>query len=360
MRYVIRHVDAELAHRVGMAILRAAVAFGPLRSVLARHYAPDPSCAVQVLGLNLPSRIGVAAGLDKNARAVLGLAALGFGFVEVGTVTARPQPGNPKPRLFRLPADRAIVNRMGFNNDGAAVIAARLAELRARRAGQAVVIGVNIGRSKAATPGETVDDYCTSARMLAPYADYLTINVSSPNTPGLRDLHATDRLAPLIRAVRATTDEACAGAPHARRHRPPLLLKISPDLADADVLDICRVVTDTGLDGVIATNTTIGRAGLRSPAGPVEAAGAGGLSGAPLRERATQVQALLRATLPDGVVVVASGGVDSPADVVDRLAGGAALVQAYTGFVYGGPSWPARVNRGLTHSFSSDAAVEPG
>ncbi|MBE7186660.1 quinone-dependent dihydroorotate dehydrogenase [Jatrophihabitans endophyticus] len=341
MRLVVRHVDAELAHRLGMSLLQLVGRATPLRLLVARVCAPPRACATRALGLELRSPLGVAAGLDKNAHAVLGLAALGFGFVEVGTVTARPQPGNPRPRLVRLPADRAIVNRMGFNNDGAAVVADRLRRLRSTRAGQAVVLGVNVGRSKAAGPDETIDDYRTSTRLLAPYADYLTVNISSPNTPGLRDLHAADRLRPLLEAVRDECDAATT-----RRTPLPVLLKISPDLDDADVPAVVAVARAAGLAGVIATNTTVGRAGLTSPHREVERAGGGGLSGRPLRERARHVQSMLRAR-PDAGVVVASGGVDSPDDAATRLAEGAELVQAYTGFVYGGPTWPARVNRRL-------------
>lgn len=338
MRFVVRHVDAELAHRIGMAMLQTVGAVAPLRRVVTRLCAPPPACATRVMGLDLRSPLGVAAGLDKNAHAVLGLAALGFGFVEVGTVTARPQPGNPRPRLVRLIDDRAIVNRMGFNNDGAAVVADRLRRLRSTRAGREVVLGVNVGRSKAAGPDETVDDYRTSTRLLAPYADYLTVNISSPNTPGLRDLHAAERLRPLLETIRSSCDEVTT-----RRTPLPILLKISPDLDDADVPGVAAIARSAGLTGLIATNTTVGRDGLSSSPALVDAAGGGGLSGRPLRERARRVQHLL----VDGGVVVASGGVDSPDDAATRIADGAELVQAYTGFIYGGPAWPARVNRRL-------------
>jgi dihydroorotate dehydrogenase len=347
MRLVVRHVDAERAHRVGVALMRLAVLIAPLRIALTRLWAPPEACAVDVLGLRLRSPLGVAAGFDKNARAVRALVMLGFGYVEIGTVTARPQPGNPKPRLFRLPADQALVNRMGFNNDGAEVIAGRLRALRREPDGARAIVGVNIGRSKLAEPHETVDDYCTSARLLAPLADYLTINISSPNTPGLRDLHAVDQLRPLLVAVRAACDAACAAAGSPRRERVPILLKISPDLADADVVAIRRLVGELGIDGVIATNTTVTRDGLRTSPEAVAATGAGGLSGAPLAGRAREVQALLSSTPTDGLVLVASGGVMTPADGAARLAAGAALVQAYTGFIYGGPAWAAHVNRAI-------------
>jgi dihydroorotate dehydrogenase len=353
MRHVVRHIDAERAHRIGVALMRLAVLIAPLRRALTRLWAPPAGCAVDVLGLRLRSPLGVAAGFDKNAHAVRALVMLGFGYVEIGTVTARPQPGNPKPRLFRLPADHALVNRMGFNNDGAEVVARRLRALRQQPDGDRAIIGVNIGRSKLAEPHETVDDYCTSARLLAPLADYLTINISSPNTPGLRDLHAVDQLRPLLVAVRAACDAACASADHPRRDRVPILLKISPDLADDDVVAVGRLVSELAVDGVIATNTTVTRDALQTPDDAVAATGAGGLSGAPLAHRAVEVQALLRADLADGRVLVASGGVMSPSDATERLATGAALVQAYTGFIYGGPAWAARVNRAIASSRSA-------
>ena len=339
---VSRRLDAELAHRLGFLLLRLALSVPPLRAVVARRCAPRPDAAVEVLGLRFPGPLGVAAGFDKNAVGVVALAALGFGFVEIGTVTARPQPGNPTPRLARLPADRAIVNRMGFNNDGADAVAARLAALRRTRAGRDVVIGVNIGRSKTATPDEVVADYSHSARALAPHADYLAVNISSPNTPGLRDLHAVDALRPLLLALRAVCDDVPG------RGRLPLLVKVSPDAADADLLAVADLALEVGVDGLIATNTTIGRAGLTSPVTEVEAAGGGGLSGPVLAGRAEQVLRLLRAHVGDRLVLVGVGGIAAPADARARLAAGADLVQSYTGLVYGGPAWPARVTRTLS------------
>ena len=344
MRVVARWVDAELAHRLGFLLLRTALALPPVRALVARRCAPSPECATEALGLSLRSPLGVAAGFDKNAHGVVALTALGFGYVEIGTVTAQPQPGNPTPRLFRLPRDRAIVNRMGFNNDGAEAVARRLARTRRSKAGAAAVIGVNIGRSKAATSEEAALDYGVSARLLAPYADYLTVNISSPNTPGLRDLHAIELLRPLLVSVQRSCAESRAAA---GRPRLPLLLKISPDSADEDLLAIADLAVELGVDGLIATNTTIGRAGLKSDPGLVESAGAGGLSGPPLRERALAVQALLVERVAGRVLIAAAGGIELPDDAVERLDAGATLVQAYTGFVYGGPAWPARVNAAI-------------
>ncbi len=340
-RPVSRWLDAELAHRLGFLLLRVVLAVPPLRALVALRCAPPDDAAVEVLGVRFPGPLGVAAGFDKNARGVLALSALGFGFVEIGTVTARPQPGNPRPRLARLPADRAIVNRMGFNNDGADAVAARLAELRRTAAGRRAVIGVNIGRSKLATPDEVVADYSHSARVLAPHADYLAVNISSPNTPGLRDLHAVDTLRPLLAALRTICDDVPG------RDRLPLLVKVSPDAADADLLAVADLALELGVDGLIATNTTVARTGLTSRPAQVAAAGDGGLSGPVLAERAETVLRLLRARAGDRLVLIGVGGIDTPAAARARLAAGADLVQAYTGFVWGGPAWPARVTRGL-------------
>ncbi|MBS45818.1 MAG: dihydroorotate dehydrogenase (quinone) [Nocardioides sp.] len=346
-------LDAEAAHRQGFAALR-------LGSPLVRAAAPladrllgvDPQ-PVEAMGLRFPHALGLAAGFDKNAEAVDALAALGFGHVEVGTVTAQAQPGNPRPRLFRLVNDRAVVNRMGFNNEGAAVVAARLADREQRRrrlpAGSGPVLGVNVGKTKVVPEDDeaaVLDDYATSTRLLAPYADYLVVNVSSPNTPGLRHLQAVERLEPLLRHVRLTADRATVEA--GLRDTPvPLLVKIAPDLADDDVLAVGDLALAVGLDGVVATNTTISREGLRSHPAEVEELGAGGLSGRPLRTRATEVLRLLRDRVGPGLTLVGVGGIGSAEDARERLAAGADLLQAYTAFVYEGPAWPRRVVAGL-------------
>jgi dihydroorotate dehydrogenase len=316
-------------------VLSATLGTRAARALARRLLGPrDPALRVRALGLDLPSPLGLAAGFDKEAAHVDALSALGFGFVEIGTITAQPQPGNPRPRMFRLPADAALVNRMGFNNAGAVAAAARLA--RARDPG--VVVGVNIGRTKVAEDAAT--DLRESARVLAALADYLVVNVSSPNTPGLRDLQAVERLEPLIAAVRAGA--AKAGAPGV-----PLLVKIAPDLADEDVDAIADLAVRAGLDGIVATNTTISRDGLRSAPADVAAAGAGGLSGAPLAERSLAVLRRLRARVGSDMVLISVGGVGDGAEAAARLAAGATLVQAYTAFVYGGPLWPARAQRAL-------------
>ncbi len=338
---VLTRTEAEAAHRAGFGLLRAAAGVPGLAALGRRRLGPRGNgLEVWAMGLRFPSPLGVAAGFDKNAEGVDALAGLGFGFVEVGTVTGRAQPGNPRPRLFRLTADRAVVNRMGFNNDGAARVADRLARRRRRKRAQPVVVGVNIGKTKDVPESEAVSDYETSTQLLAPYADYLVVNVSSPNTPGLRDLQAVERLEPLLQAVRRQADVVC-------QRRVPLLVKIAPDLGDDDVLAVADLAVRLRLDGIVATNTTVSRDGLRSSRAEVAAAGAGGLSGPPLRDRSLTVLKLLRDRVGAEMTLISVGGVASGAEVHERLAAGATLVQAYTAFVYEGPFWPRRVTREL-------------
>jgi dihydroorotate dehydrogenase len=330
---VFAHIDPEVAHEQAFAAIRLG---GPAL----RHVIKVPKAPRTVMGIEFPHAFGLAAGFDKNAKAVTGLLGLGFGHVEVGTVTARPQPGNPKPRLFRLLDDRAVVNRMGFNNDGAAVVAGRLHRLRRTRVGRKAVVGVNIGKTKATPVESAVADYVESARLLAPFASYLVVNVSSPNTPGLRDLQAVDELLPLLTAVKAVTD-----AP-ARGPRVPLVVKIAPDLADDDIDAVAALALELNLDGISATNTTIQRpVSLATAPEIVDAAGDGGLSGPVLRERSLEVLVRLRDRVGDRLALIGVGGVTTPDDVRERLSAGADLVQAYTGFIYGGPTWPAAMAR---------------
>ena len=337
---LLRHLPAEAAHRVGFWLIRAAAGVPGLARALRLVLRPrDPSLRVRALGLDFPGPLGLAAGFDKDGKGVIGLAALGFSFIEVGTVTAQPQRGNPRPRMFRFPRERALVNRMGFNNRGAAALAARLRVLRARP-GVKPIIGVNIGKTKAVPEEEAVADYATSARLVADVADYVVVNVSSPNTPGLRDLQAAAKLGPILAAVRAALDEASP------RRRVPLLVKIGPDLADPDVDAVAELALDLGLDGIIATNTTTSREGLHDSAAVADA-GPGGLSGAPLRQRSLAVLARLHDRCGKRLTLIAAGGITTPADAEARLAAGATLLQAYTAFIYEGPFWPRRVQRGL-------------
>ncbi|UPL17398.1 quinone-dependent dihydroorotate dehydrogenase [Microbacterium aurugineum] len=331
-RAVLSRFDPEFTHHAGMAVIRV-LGVPPFSWATRALTAPDPSLRVDALGLSFPSPFGIAAGFDKNAVGVRGLAALGFGHVEIGTVTAIPQEGNPKPRLFRLLADRAVVNRMGFNNDGADAVARRLARLR--RGAPDTVIGVNIGKSRIVDVEDATADYVASATRLAPLADYLAVNVSSPNTPGLRGLQAVETLAPLLRAVKEASGST------------PLLVKIAPDLPDDEITAIAELAVAEGLAGIIAHNTTISRDGLLTDAASVEAAGAGGLSGAPLKKRSLEVLRIVRDAVPAEFCVIAVGGVETPADVQERLQAGATLVQGYTGFLYRGPFWGREINRGL-------------
>jgi dihydroorotate dehydrogenase len=331
-RLVLRHMDPERAHGLAFAVIRilGVPVFRPLAAALTT---PRAALAVEALGLRFSSPFGVAAGFDKEGLGILGLGALGFSHVEVGTVTAIAQPGNEKPRLFRLIPDRAVVNRMGFNNHGAAVVAARIERVRRHR--RRPIIGINIGKSRVVDVDAAIDDYLASTRLLAPLADYLVVNVSSPNTPGLRGLQELDRLEPLLRSV--------AGAAGAV----PVLVKIAPDLTDEQVTKISTLAVGLGLAGLIATNTTLTRDNLVTPAAVVESAGAGGLSGAPLAARALEVLAIVRAAVPSSFCVISVGGVETGADVAARIAAGATLVQGYTAFLYRGPFWARAINREL-------------
>lgn len=325
-------LDPERAHHLAFVVIRALPVFG-IGRLIRQFTRPDPSLAVVALGREFDSPFGVAAGFDKDGNAVVGLGQLGFGHVEVGTLTAIPQPGNEKPRLFRLIPDRAVINRMGFNNGGAERAAERLAKVARRR--NRPVLGINIGKSRVVAVEDATADYLASARVLAPVADYLVVNVSSPNTPGLRGLQELDQLEPLLGEVRVA-----AGAV-------PLLVKIAPDLTDDQVEKIAELVVRLDLDGIIATNTTISRDGLRTDASVVTAAGAGGLSGAPLAQRSIEVLRLIRSIVPETLCVISVGGVETAADVAERLAAGATLVQGYTAFLYRGPLWARQINRGL-------------
>jgi dihydroorotate dehydrogenase len=337
LRRALFAVPAESAHRATLAGLRL-LSVSPVPALLWWRLGPrDPVLAVRVLGLEFPSPVCLAAGFDKDARAYRALAGFGFGAVEVGTVTPRPQSGNPRPRLFRLPADRALINRMGFNNRGAHPAAVAL---RRRPRGR-VVVGANIGKNKDTPEEAATADYVTGARTFAGVADYLVVNVSSPNTPGLRDLQATARLRPLLAAVREALDQASP------RRRVPLLVKIAPDLPDEDVDAVAALAVEVGLDGIIAVNTTTSRTGLATAPGQVAAIGSGGLSGPPLKPRALEVLRRLRAVTGGTLVLISAGGIETAEDAWDRLQAGAHLIQAYTGIVYGGPLWAWRLNKEL-------------
>jgi dihydroorotate dehydrogenase len=331
----------ERAHHMAIAAMATAGATGLGRAFLRRAFGAAEARPVELWGLRFRNPLGLAAGWDKDARALPGLAALGFGHVEIGTVTPRPQPGNPSPRVFRLVEDGALINRMGFPGVGADAVAARLARWRKGpgAAGDRPVLGVNLGRNKDTPNERAVEDYVTLVERFAPLADYLVVNVSSPNTSGLRDLQARAALEGLLGPVVAAREFACA----ALARRIPVLVKISPDLDDAGLADTLEACLGAGVDGVIATNTTLDRAGLASPA----AGEAGGLSGAPLTARADKVLADTIRLLGGRLPVIAAGGVMTPEDARRKLELGAALVQVWTGFVYGGPRFPRAVVAGL-------------
>ncbi|WP_066525881.1 dihydroorotate dehydrogenase (quinone) [Corynebacterium bouchesdurhonense] len=329
----------------------------------------DPALEQECFGVRFPAPLGLAAGFDKNATAVDAWGAVGFGYAELGTVTPRPQPGNPAPRLFRLPADKAILNRMGFNNEGAITVAERLAErgvASERRVGASAasdvyrrqilnrmgfnnegaitvaerlakrktgdIVGINIGKNK--TAEDAVADYRAGATVLGPRADYLVVNVSSPNTPGLRDLQAVEELRPILQVVKNSADT-------------PVLVKIAPDLSDEDVDAVADLAVELGLAGIVATNTTISREGLRTPADEVAAMGAGGVSGAPVAKRSLEVLKRLHARVGDELVLVSVGGIMTPEQAWERITAGASLLQGYTPFIYGGPGWVRRVHAGI-------------
>jgi len=320
--------DPERVHHFVAFLLRVGSA-----TRVSRILRPNPKYIQKfdAFGLSFSGPFGMAAGFDKNATMILPLFDLGFSHVEIGTVTALAQPGNPKPRLFRLVEDRALINRMGFNNDGAEVVAKRLEKLRSSNK-SLPVIGVNIGKSKVTELQDAVSDYRTSTKLLAPLADYLVINVSSPNTPGLRSLQQVSELEPIVAEVL----KFALGK--------PVLVKIAPDLADEDIIEIAKMAIRLGANGLIATNTTISRRGLKTTQDRIDEIGAGGLSGEPLKDRSEEVLKLIRSEIGDDLSIISVGGVQTKQDVEKRLAAGADLVQGYTEFIYAGPFWARQIN----------------
>jgi dihydroorotate dehydrogenase len=335
-RLLAKWTDAETVHRVTTVGLRLALASSHVCSIVQRLVVPlDERLRVDVLGHSFDSPLGLAAGFDKEGLAFRQLGSLGFSFVEVGTITAQAQPGNPRPRVFRLPKDRALINRMGFPNPGAEVAAGRL-----RRRGTGPIVGVNIGKTKVVVAEHAAQDYFDTARALAPAVDYLVVNVSSPNTPGLRLFETEDGLRQLLEAVRNALEGLA---------RPPaLLVKVSPEVADAQLDAIVDLCLEQSVDGIVAVNTSTSRDGLSSSRTEVLAAGSGGVSGVPLQHRALEVLQRIRGRAGDRLVIISVGGVDTAEEAWCRLRAGATLVQAYTGFVYGGPLWPSRTRRRLS------------
>jgi dihydroorotate dehydrogenase len=324
-------LSPERAHAAALSALDLLTSRPRPRALLRRYtHIDDELIRVSAFGLTFPSPVGVAAGLDKDAEHFEGLAALGFGFVEVGTLTPRPQASNPAPILARVLGDRALLNRMGFPNKGAEAAARRLADRRS-----SVIVGANVGKNRETATTDAAADYADAARAVAPHADYLVLNVSSPNTPGLRDLQSVSNLRPLIEAVTQAVGDR------------PVLVKISPDMSDEDVDAVADLALELGLAGIVATNTTLRRDGLGTPAGEVARsawAEGGGVSGPPLKARSVEVLRRLHARVGDRLVLVSVGGIESGDDVWERLLAGATLVQVYTGFIYGGPGWPRAIN----------------
>ncbi|MFJ4877469.1 quinone-dependent dihydroorotate dehydrogenase [Streptomyces sp. NPDC088745] len=338
-RLVFKRMDPEQAHHLAFRWIRLAARVPVLRTFVAAALAPRyTSLRTEALGLRMHGPFGLAAGFDKNAVAIDGMAMLGFDHIEIGTVTAQPQPGNPKKRLFRLIADRALINRMGFNNEGSEVVAARLA---ARNPVFRTTVGVNIGKTKVVPEEEAVADYVTSTERLAAHADYLVVNVSSPNTPGLRNLQATESLRPLLTAVREAADRTVTD------RRVPLLVKIAPDLADEDVDAVADLALELGLDGIIATNTTIARETLGLKSSPELRNETGGLSGAPVKARSLEVLRRLYARVGDDLTLIGVGGIENAEDAWQRILAGATLVQGYSAFIYEGPCYARAIHKGL-------------
>ncbi len=335
IRKILFTVDAETVHYKVMKLLNFAYAVWPVRAILKALFVKKSKSLERTLwGITFPNPVGLAAGFDKDAKFTDSLACLGFGFIEIGTITPVGQPGNPKPRLFRLPADKALINRMGFNNDGASMAAERL-----RRRKERIIIGGNIGKNKDTPNENATDDYEKSFLKLHSHVDYFVVNVSSPNTPGLRALQDKEPLTQLLLRLKELNK---------KQSKPkPILLKIAPDLTNEQLDDIVGIVADTQLDGIVATNTTISRADLRTPSDEVAKIGAGGLSGAPVRKRATEVVSYIHKKSNGTIPIIASGGIFTAADAKEKLDAGASLVQVYTGFIYEGPGIASAICKGL-------------
>lgn len=332
IRPVLFLFDPEGVHYFSFAAIRLLHRIPFMGSLIRTFFtSKDPALEREVFGLRFPNPVGLAAGFDKDAKLYHELANFGFGFIEIGTVTPKPQGGNPKPRLFRLKQDKGIINRMGFNNEGVVAAAKRL------KKNKGVLIGGNIGKNKTTPNDQAQDDYLICFDALFDVVDYFVVNVSSPNTPNLRDLQEKEPLTKLLNVLQMRNSDKIS--------RKPILLKIAPDLSNSQLDDIIDIVADTQIDGVIATNTTLSRAGLKSSTELTEQAG--GLSGKPLTKRSTEVISYLHTQSKAAFPIIGVGGIHTPADVQEKLAAGASLVQLYTGFVYEGPAVVKRMNRAI-------------
>ncbi len=327
----------EKAHHFTLILLKLVLSV-PVGGRLFRRYftVRDPRLEVEAFGLKFPNPVGLAAGFDKDGKHFRAMAAMGFGAIEIGTVTPKGQPGNPQPRLFRLVADEGLINRMGFNNEGVEALVRRLQKARIP---EGLIIGGNIGKNKVTPNEQAADDYRLCFEQLFPYVHYFVVNVSSPNTPDLRALQDKEPLTRLLQELQQLNRQ--------RPHPKPILLKIAPDLTDDQLEDIIDIVRQTAIDGIIATNTTISRTGLHTPPEKVDAMGAGGLSGKPLRQRSTEVIRFLHERSEGRIPIIGVGGISGPEDALEKLRAGACLLQVYSGLVFEGPALVKRINQAL-------------
>lgn len=329
-------LPAEKAHQLTVTLLQWVLSIPLINSLFRSFYQLDsPLLQREVMGLSFKNPIGLAAGFDKDGKYFKSMASLGFGFIEVGTVTPKGQEGNPQPRLFRLPADQALINRMGFNNEGVEALISRLRQSKVEN----VIIGGNIGKNKITPNDQANQDYVDCFEALFPYVDYFVVNVSSPNTPNLRDLQEKAPLTALLSQLQDLNRQ--------QTHPKPVLLKIAPDLTNGQLDDIIEIIVTTGIDGVIATNTTISREGLQTPSSNLDTIGAGGLSGQPVKQRSTEVIRYLRNKLPKHAVIIGVGGIHSAKDALEKLDAGADLIQIYTGLIYEGPGLLKKIKQAL-------------
>ncbi|OEK04092.1 quinone-dependent dihydroorotate dehydrogenase [Roseivirga misakiensis] len=327
--------NAESAHYFAFRWIKRLFKFPGARSIAEGLYDYNaPSLVSECFGLEFKNPVGLAAGFDKDAKISDELSSFGFGFIEIGTITPKPQEGNPKPRLFRLPDDKSLINRMGFNNEG---LDAAIERLKHRKSD--VLIGGNIGKNKVTPNEEAVNDYLTCFNGLHPYVDYFVVNVSSPNTPNLRALQEKE---PLKHILNSLQEAGKSFSDHK-----PILLKIAPDLSEDQLMDIVEIVNETGIAGVIATNTTISRSGLKTPSQTIEEIGAGGLSGKAVKNRSTEVISFLHKKSNGSFPIIGVGGIQTAEDAIEKLKAGASLVQVYTGFIYEGPGMVKRINKGV-------------
>ncbi|MBT8195607.1 MAG: quinone-dependent dihydroorotate dehydrogenase [Bacteroidia bacterium] len=331
---------AETAHRLTFALVKIflsnAVSLGIIKTIFSSN---TESLKKNLMGIEFPNPVGLAAGFDKDAEVYKTMSAFGFGFIEIGTVTPVPQAGNPKPRMFRLPADKSIVNRMGFNNHGAYMAVQKL------RRNNSVIIGGNIGKNKVTPNENAIDDYTICFEELFDVVNYFVVNVSSPNTPGLRELQDKGALLSLLQELQTLNN--------AKPNPKPILLKIAPDLTNEQLDDIVEVCTESKLSGIIATNTTISREGLKTSVNRIEEIGAGGLSGASVTERSTEVIKYIRKRVPQDFVIIGVGGIMNAEDALDKIKAGADLIQLYSGLIYEGPSLVKDINKKLASYYQS-------